>query len=162
MSKYVFWFVLLAAVIWVAGGTDRSAAADWGSIKGRIIVENDPPKLPMINVAALGLKLPNESVVLGEDKELVNAVVYMRVAGRASPISVHPEYEAMLKKPIVLDHKGFRFVPRIILARKGQSLEITNSDPVQYNIHIYLLSFNRLVPPNGRIAANVDKTSPLL
>jgi hypothetical protein len=162
MLKRIGQVLLLVVIFSTTFGICRlTTAQEWGSIKGRIIVENDPPKLPMINVPAFGLKLPNESVVLGEDKELVNAVVYLRVARGASPMAVHPEYEATIKKPIELDHKGFRFVPRIILARKGQTLEITNSDPVQYNIHIYLLSLNRLVPQNGRIAANVNMTSPV-
>jgi hypothetical protein len=86
------------------------------------------------NVPAFGLNLPNESIVLGKDKELVNAVVYLRVARRASPMAVHAEYEATFKKPVVL---------------------------VQYNIHIDLLNLNRLVPANGRITANVDKTSTM-
>jgi hypothetical protein len=153
--------VLLAAAVGAAawGLAPVAAGAEWGSVKGRIVVENEPPKLAMIDVGAFGLKLPNETVVLGKDKELVNAVVYLRAARRASPMAVHPEYESALKKPVVLDHKGYRFVPRIVLARKGQSLEITNSDPVQYNIHIALLNLNRLVPTNGRITANVDNTS---
>jgi hypothetical protein len=160
MLKRILQALLLVVVFSMTFSICRLATAqEWGSIKGRIIVENDPPKLPMIN--ARGLMLPNEKFVLGKNKELANSVVYLRVSASGPPVPIHPAYEAALKKPVVLNLKGFRLVPRIITAREGQTLQLTNVDPVAYNINIPLLNFNQLIPPANTTPTRVDETASM-
>jgi hypothetical protein len=153
--------LLLVAILSNAGSTDRfAAAAEWGSIKGRVIVANNPPESPMI-VGPGGVKVQSEKFVLGKNNELANAVVYLRVAKGAPPVDVHPGFLAALRRPVTLDHKGGRFVPHIVVARKGQTLEMKNSDRFNVNTNIALLSFNQLIPPNAQVPAKVRVTAPL-
>jgi hypothetical protein len=36
---------------------------------------------------------------------------------------------------VVLDQRGCRFVPRVVVLRAGQTLQVKNSDPVTHNVH---------------------------
>ncbi|HEX5472885.1 MAG TPA: hypothetical protein VFW73_13420, partial [Lacipirellulaceae bacterium] len=82
-----------------------ASAQGWGSLKGRFVVNGTPPKLTplVVNKDQYCInKMPeNESVVIGKDNALANAVVYLRVP-LGSKVAVNPEYEAELKKPVVL------------------------------------------------------------
>ncbi len=143
-----------------------ATAEGWGSLKGRFVVSGTPPELTplVVNKDQYCInKMPkNESVVIGKDHSLVNAVVYLRVPF-GSKVAVNPEYEAELKKPVVLDNKGCAFEPHITLVRVGQELKIENSDPppVSHNTNISLLAFNPIVPPGTSAEVKVTKDSPL-
>ena len=69
-----------------------------------------------------------ELVVVNADGTLVNAFVYIKgsVAGA--------RYEAPTEAAVI-DQKGCWFAPRVVGMQTGQSLQVTNSDPVTHNIH---------------------------
>src|SRR5690349_7987246 len=103
-------FLALMLGLVVALVANTSSAAEWGSLKGRFVVDGTPPKLLPINVnkdeAYCGPKNPmNETVVTGKNNALVNVVVYLR-APLGKKVEVNPDYEADLKKPAVLDNNG--------------------------------------------------------
>jgi plastocyanin len=142
-----------------------ASAEGWGSIKGRFVVDGTPPKLTplVVNKDQYCInKMPkNDSVVIGKDHALVNAVVYLRLPLGAT-VDVNPEYAAELKKPAVLDNKGCSFSPHILTVRKGQELKIVNSDPVSHNTNITLLSFNPIVPAgtSRSVEVTTDRSLP--
>jgi hypothetical protein len=139
-------------------------AADWGSLKGRFIVDGkpaDPPPLLVDKDAfCIEQKPKNEAIVLGKDNALVNAVVYVRLP-LGGKVAVHPDYEAKLKEPVVLDNKGCHFEPRVTLVRVGQTLAVTNSDPTGHNTNISLFSFNPVVPAGGKLEIKASKEGRL-
>ncbi|HVT28548.1 MAG TPA: hypothetical protein VHE81_11095 [Lacipirellulaceae bacterium] len=157
---------LLCGLLAVLVIVSAASADGWGSIKGRFVVKGTPPKLAplVVNKDEYCInKMPkNESVVVGKNDGLENVVVYLRVP-LGSSVDVNPEYEAELKKPVVLDNKGCSFTPHIALVRVGQELKIENSDPppVSHNTNISLLAFNPIVPPGGSAEVKVTKDSPL-
>ena len=55
-------------------------------------------------------------------------------------VEIHPDYEAKLKEPVVLDNNGCAFHPHITLVRVGQTLVIKNSDPTGHNTNICLVA----------------------
>src|SRR3954451_10763344 len=150
MKTYLLtlFFGLIAALL-----ASSSLAADWGSLKGRFVVDGTPAKLqPLVinkDPEYCGQHNPvNETIVVGKNNALVNAVVYLR-APLGKKVDVNPEYEADLKKPAVLDNNGCSFKPHILTARVGQKIVVKNSDPVGHNTNVTALSFNPLVPAKG-------------
>ncbi len=129
-------------------------AADWGSLKGRFMVDGTVPDPTPISITKdpefCGQhKLVSDSVVVGKGGELANAVVFLR-APLGKKVEVHPDYEAKLKEAAVLDNHFCTFKPHIVLLRVGQKLTIKNSDPVGHNTKIDLFSFNQSVGANGQ------------
>ena len=82
----------------------------------------------------------NDSLVIGKDNALVNAVVYLRVGAGGQKVEINPEYEAKLKEPVVLDNKGCMFHPHITTgARRARRSNVKSSDPVGHNTNISML-----------------------
>lgn len=139
----------------------NAAAAEWGSVKGRFVVDGTPPKVSPLVVTkdqhCIDSKPINESVVVGEDGSLANAVVYLRPPRRGK-VEVHPDYEAKLSEPAVLDNNGCSFKPHVTLVRVGQPFAIKNSDPVGHNTKATLLVNGAF---NVTIAAGQEMKTPL-
>src|SRR4029079_10357853 len=122
-------FIAALLYLFVVG----ASAAEWGTLKGRFLVDGSAPKPAPVTITKdpeyCGKhNLVSDSVVVGKDNSLVNAVVYLR-APLGKKIDIHPEYETKLKEPVVLDNHFCTFNPHIVLWRVGQKLTIKNSDP---------------------------------
>jgi hypothetical protein len=160
LGKALIVFGLLSAL----SAPAASVGAEWGSLKGRFVLDGAPPKLaPLVitkDAYCVEAKPVNETVVVGENNGLANVVVYLRV-GRGKNVEAHPDYAALLNEPVVLDNKGCAIHPHITLVRVGQTLQVNNSDPgVGHNTNIPLLSFNQTVPPEG-MKVKVSREGPL-
>ncbi|HEX3598781.1 MAG TPA: hypothetical protein VHU84_01490 [Lacipirellulaceae bacterium] len=143
----------------------ETRAAEWGSLKGRILIDGTPPKVEPLKGndkdAYCMKQMPaNKSIVIGKDNALVNAVVYLRLA-TGKKVEVNPEYRADLSKPLVLDNKGCEFHPHVTLAQEGQTLDIKNSDPVGHNTNVQVLAFNQIIPSNNDTKVKIGTLSPL-
>jgi hypothetical protein len=92
----------------------------------------------------------NKAIVRGEKDGLVNAVLYLRL-GRNETVKVHPDFDAEMEKPVVLDNKGCEFHPRIVTVRTNQPFVIKNSDQTGHNTNV--LDFF-----NETIAAGEERT----
>ena len=153
--------ILMVMVLVVVCGINTAKAAEWGSIKGRIVLDGTAPKPAPIAVTkdqyCIDKKPENDTIVVGKDNALVNAVVYLRVASGTAKPAINPEYEAKLKEPVVLDNNGCMFKPHITAVRVGQTLDVKSSDPVGHNTNIGFLSFNQTVPANETLPIKVTK-----
>jgi hypothetical protein len=142
--------------------SNLGVAAEWGSIKGRFVVDGQPPQLKALNVTKDQYCMDNppndESVIVGEKGGLVNVAVYVR-ANRGEKLDVHPDYESTLSKPAVLDNKACRFVPHITLVRTGQPLVLKNSDPVGHNTNLGV--FNQIIPSGGETPTKISRAAAL-
>ena len=138
-----------------------AAAAEWGTVKGRFLIDGAAPKLAPLAVTkdqhCIDAKPVNETVVVGKDGGLANVVVYLR-APRGGKVEVHPDYEAKLSEPAVLDNNGCSFKPHISLVRVGQPFIIKNSDPVGHNTKASLVANGQF---NVTIAAGQETKHPL-
>jgi hypothetical protein len=137
------------------------AAAEWGSVKGRFVVDGKPPELTPLVVTkdqhCIDSKPVNEAAVVGEDGSLANAVVFLRPPRRGK-VEVHPDYAEKLSEPAVLDNNGCSFKPHVTLVRVGQPFVIKNSDPVGHNTKATLLVNGAF---NVTIAAGQEMKTPL-
>jgi plastocyanin len=140
-------------------------AAEWGSLKGRIVVDGTPPVVEPLkgndkDAYCMGKMPANKTIVIGKDNALVNAFVYLRLADKQK-VEVNPEYKADLDKPLVLDNNGCEFHPHVTLAQVGQTLDIKNSDPVGHNTNVQALQFNQIIPSNEDTKVKVSTPSSL-
>src|SRR5436190_20158741 len=89
--------VLITGLItFFLAGTSLSAA-EWGSLKGRFLVDGTAAKPAPIAITKdpeyCGQhKLVSDSVVVGKDNCLVNAVVFLR-APFGKKVGIHPDYD---------------------------------------------------------------------
>lgn len=157
-------FTVVASLVSTFG---TSFGAEWGSIKGRFVVDGQAPKPEPLVVAkdqfCIDKHPANQSVVVDDKGNLANVVVFLRV-GRGKKVEVHPDFAESLKESVVLDNKGCEFVPHVALVRTGQPFIIKNSDPVGHNTNAKLMQngqFNVLVAEGQENKMTFSKGEPL-
>jgi hypothetical protein len=162
-------FALMIGLITVFAAANAVPAAEWGSLKGKFVVDGTAPTPTPVKVTKdqdyCGKhNLVEETVVVGKNGELKNAVVYLR-PGLGKKVDINPTLEAKLKEPVILDNRFCRFEPHIVLIRLGQTLTIKNSDPdpVGHNTKIDLFGFNRTIGSKSQeqVVANKDFVLPM-
>ncbi len=122
---------LLLALLLTLAMFASAHAADWGTLKGRLVFDGDALKPAAVNVNKdveyCGKhNLVDETIATGEKGGLPNVFIYLYVKKNKS-VDIHPDME----KPgdtLVLDNVGCRFEPHVMIVRAGQTLEIRNSD----------------------------------
>ena len=151
MTKVLAQILIVGFGVGTAISTTTIAAAEWGSLKGRFVVEGTPPKPEPLVVTkdqfCIDKKPMSQTVVVGPKGELANAVVFLRLE-RGAKVEAHPDYAAKLAEPAELDNNGCLFHPHVALVRVGQPFVIKNSDPLGHNTKANLLqnaSFNEII-----------------
>jgi hypothetical protein len=152
------------AVLFVVASTGV-AQADWGDLKLKFTAASNP-KLPPLAVtkdpAVCGkMPIPDEAVVVGDDGQLLNVVVYL-VPEKGTKVAVHPDYESVKTGKVTLDNKGCVFYPHVALLRTGQSLELKNSDPIGHNSKIDFFAnppVNPIIPGNSAVDLKATETA---
>ncbi len=106
-----------------------------GSIHGTVKYSGAKPKPVLIDlssdpacVAAHKGKPYDESLVVNSKGELGNAFVYIEKG-------LEGKHFAVPSAPVIIDQSGCWFRPRVLGIQVGQTLDVTNSDPVTHNIH---------------------------
>ena len=127
----------VVAVLWLAPAValayDVAPVADGGSLAGKVLFKGAPVSKKMLitknnDVCGDGEREVIEVAV--KNGALENAVVVI------DGIEKGKAWAAAGKKPL-LDQKGCRFIPPMMVVPKGGDLDILNSDPVLHNIHSY-------------------------
>lgn len=141
--------LLIMSALLVSSGTPafayhEQAVEDGGVIAGQVRVVGEVPKLPPHEVykhqETCGVKIPDERIIVGENGALANVVVYLNEAWAGKPIDV--------QHPVILDNKNCVFLPHVLSATVGQTLEIHNSDPFLHDAHARIgprTIFNRAI-----------------
>lgn len=131
-----------------APGKEVSSVKGMGGVSGRVIVGGsyDKPKsLPVFkNRSFCGARLPNETLLVGRDGGLRNAVVTLHPIDRSA--GVRP-------LQVALDNKRCAFAPHVRVAGVGSELVLKNSDPILHTVHARLGNetlFNVGLPPGGK------------
>lgn len=123
--------LLFGASAWAQGYTVTAAGA--GSVSGKVAVKGAVP-------ASKKFAITKDNAVCGSGErevvevnvkggQLVGAVVYVMKIDAGKPWGVADK--------ALLDQKGCRFAPEVLVVRKDSDLTIRNSDPVLHNIHTY-------------------------
>jgi plastocyanin len=107
-----------------------------GTLIGHIRYTGPKPALKMIDMDSdaecaklhKGGRVKDESMIVGRSGEFANVFVYVK-SGLEGKNFEPPQ------TPVTIDQKGCWFHPRVLGIQVGQTLEVTNSDPVTHNIH---------------------------
>jgi hypothetical protein len=156
MSKGLVWS---AAAMLLALATS-SADAQWGSIKGKVVVDGDFATLkPLVvkgNAAAkdaavcAAADVPDESAVVDPaTKGVANVVIYLR----KKTDMVHPKFEKPAAATVVYDQMGCKFIPHVAIVQTNQQLNVISGDAVAHNTRaapIKNQGFNFIIAPNDR------------
>ncbi len=162
-------FRILVATVITITALAQSHAVEWGSIKGKFVLDGAAGEPAAINVnkdAEFCGKhdLKDETIVTGEGNALANVVVFI-YAKRGQKLEVHPDYEAAAKTPAKLENKGCRFEPHLLALRTGQPLEVSNSDPgIGHNTNASFVAnpgFNEMVTNAAPIVKTLEKPEPV-
>lgn len=138
-----YWYPPKEASAWKhepGGRLDDSAAASvpatgkGGTITGRIAVKGKVPGNPVIRMgmdpkcAQLneGKRPVQEIVAAGADGSLANVFVSLQGSFPATPAPA---------EPVTIDQRGCMYVPRVVGAQVGQTVNVRNSDEVYHNVH---------------------------
>lgn len=128
--------LLLSSVLFFARGSvlgADAAAPLLGKISGRIALAGSfaPAKpLPVFkNRDFCGPRVANETLIVGRDGGVKNAVVILRVLDRLV---------SGKSQQIVLDNQNCAFVPHVQVAPTGSEVLLKNSDPILHTVHARL------------------------
>ena len=137
MKQTLSFLTTAAAAILVALGTTStsiSGQGGTGTITGHVHYMGPTPVNPIIRMGAdprcnklyVGKRPTSPTFVVGADGAFANVLVNLDGSFPATPPST---------MPVVLDQKDCQYVPRVVAARVGQTLEVRNDDPTEHNSH---------------------------
>jgi plastocyanin len=148
--------LMLSAVLSVASIVPV-AADDWGTVTGQVIVSGTVPAAELLHRKGAEIKdkevcaaedvYKDDLVINAENKGLANVFVYLAKA----PKTIHPDLKAPAKQTVIFDQKNCMFIPHVLIARTGQTVEVISNDPIAHNTHTYPLknsASNVLIAPN--------------
>lgn len=140
-----------------------ASADDWGTIKGKIVLDGDVPTPVLLHAKGANVKdgsvcaatdVYKQDLVIDKDtKGIANVFIYLY----KKPKSVHPDAKTPDPK-VIFDQKNCVFKPHALVVQAGQTVEVLNSDSVAHNTHTYPLrnqAVNILVAPNTAKGAGV-------
>jgi hypothetical protein len=104
-----------------------TADAQWGTLKGKIILDGDLPKIAPLVVkgdqkakdaaVCAAEEVPDEKLVVDpESKGIANVVVYLQ----KKPAKIHPSVEKSTETTVNFDQKGCRFLPPLRVDPAGR------------------------------------------
>jgi len=155
MKKAFVSFVAAAAATLVIFGvttTPLAGQGGTGTIVGHVKYMGPTPVNPIIRMGAdprcnklyVGKRPTAPTFVVGADGAFANVLV--NVDG-SFPNTAVPT------TPVVLNQKDCMYAPRVLGARIGQTLQVTNEDPTDHNVHSLSKAgndFNRTQLVNGK------------
>ena len=135
------------------GATLTAQGGATGTISGHIRLMSAAPTNPIVRMgadpqcsrAAGGKRLTQDIVLRSADGGLANA--FVNVQGTFPPTPAPAQ-------PVALNQQACMFTPRVVGARIGQTLQITNSDATAHNLHALSTKgndFNTSQPLKGMV-----------
>lgn len=149
---------LLALVATAVMAVGTSAEAQWGDVKGRVVLSGPAPEMKLLvkmgdasvkdAAVCAAQNVPNEELVVDpETKGIANVVVYLPKA----PAKINPELKPDPVMTVLYDQKGCRFLPHVAMVQAGQKVQVINSDAVAHNTRgspVRNQGFNIIISPN--------------
>jgi hypothetical protein len=106
-----------------------------GSVRGRVIFQGDPPRrLKLMLVKDTDVcgheDQYDERLIVSKNKGIQNAVVYLTGVHGGKPLS-------SFGSEFVLDQRGCRYLPHVLLVPVNTPLEVLNDDGILHNLHTF-------------------------
>jgi hypothetical protein len=114
-------------------GNKQSMVA--GSVRGRVIFEGEPPRPRRLMVVKdtdiCGRDEQfDKRLIVSKNKGIQNAVVYLTGVHGGKPLTT-------LGSEFILDQRGCRYEPHVILVPVNTPLQILNNDGILHNFHTF-------------------------
>ena len=111
--------------------------ANGGMITGKVAFTGEKPRMPVLDMSASpacerahkGVEPESEEVIVNRNGTLKNVFVWVKSGLPAG------QRWAVPATAVTVDQNGCMYRPRVAGVMTGQSLQITNSDPTNHNIH---------------------------
>ena len=136
MNRYIILLLVCCSGGWTL---TRSASVEaqtqgGGTISGHVRLAAPAPANPIIRLRVdpmcakvnTGKRPVHEFVLRSADGGLANAFVDLEGTFPKAPVS---------NKPATLDQRNCIYTPRVLGARAGEVLKVTNNDPLLHNVH---------------------------
>ena len=115
-----------------AAAYEMAPVADGGALAGKVLFKGAPPPPKRMLIAK------NKEICGEGEREIVEvAVKGGALANAIVVIDAISKGKVWPRQKPLLDQKGCRFIPPVMVVPKGGDLDILNSDPVLHNIHSY-------------------------
>ena len=135
-----------------------------GTIKGHVRIKGPIPGNPVIRMGMdpmcakinAGQRPVQEVVAATADGSLANVFVSLQGSFPASPVP---------KEPVTIDQRACLYVPRVVGARVGQTVQVRNSDELLHNVHglsTHNNAFNVSQPKAGMVQQLQLKTPEIM
>ncbi len=164
---------LLAGAFALAAGLTVTQAqppgGEWVTVKGQVLLKNPPQKKAVAvttdkaHCESKGVLSYEDVIVDPKSHGLKNVVVWLRPdstdrKAQFPKDKINPQLAKAAPKNHLIDQPTCQFVPRVVAARVGDTLEFRNGAPVNHNINYSSDAepFNVNLPPGGS-----KKTKPL-
>ena len=155
VQKHISAFVVaaLAGLICLA---NSAQAQTWGDLEIDVSLKGDykPAKInPDKDTAFCGKTMLVDERLTVDPKTKAIAYLVVNLLPGTTKLAVHPDYAKTASEKPEITNKGCRFEPHISAVRTGQTLVLTNSDPVAHNVKAEPFdnpAFNELLPPMGK------------
>ncbi|OWK46987.1 hypothetical protein [Fimbriiglobus ruber] len=151
---------LLAGLTALAGGFNTLRADDWGNLKGQIKLSKAPEKRAIAvttdkeHCLSKGDQFYEDLIVSPKSGGVKYVIVWLRpdTTERKDPFpkdKIKPSLAAAPAVNHVVDQPCCQFIPRVVAARTGDTLEFKNSSPVPHNTNYSSDEdpFNVTIPP---------------
>lgn len=160
-------FALAGFLVGLGGAS--ALAQEWADLKMRIVYGGNtiPERKPLTMTAdpVCATKTSNDEkmIVNPANKGIQNTALW--VEGKKSGLGkgdVHPELRPREEK-IILDNKDCVFIPHVIIAQVGETIEVINSDRTSHNANFNLFNGtpqNFLIPIGGKKTLKLETAEP--
>jgi len=126
------------AIVSIARASDDATVRGSGVLVGAVSYQGNPPPPRKLAIRkdqeVCGQEQPDEQLVVSAGGKIADAVVSLVDAPPSKP---PPDASP------VLDQKGCRYTPHVLLAPAGSTIKVLNGDGILHNIHTY----GRVNPP---------------
>ncbi len=128
------------------------------TITGKVMFEGDAPKPRRLNMGAdedckttQDGPIYSEQVVVNDNQTLKNVFVWVRNGLEGKQFATPSE-------KVVIDQHGCVYVPHVVGAMVGQTVSVTNSDPMLHNVHPLPRSNNEWNKSQASGASAIEET----
>lgn len=142
-----------------------TAQAQWGSLKGQIVLADPAPVVkPLVvkgmapkdgAVCAAAADIPDDSLAIDPKSNGIANVAVWLVAKK--DLKVNPNLAKSEAAKVVFDQVNCRFIPHVLVVRTDQVVNVISGDGVAHNTRGTPLKnqgFNFIVAPNDRVGTD--------
>lgn len=159
MKKFTLYSIAFTVLASAPSLVSTAAAAETGELKVKFKFGGDPPTAAPVKATANAEfcgkhGLTESGLIVSKEGYIANVMLYVYTGRGGSDI----EYEGGEAKVVELANINCEFEPHVVVAMTGDTLKVTNPDPIGHNANMQFLMNN---PQNPMIPAGQNVTVEL-